>query len=125
VDRDRQGVGVHREECSADRVVPDRWQIRRDDGAQERVRDLGEDAGAVPAVLLGTLCTAVIEVAQRRQAGVDDVAARRTAEGRDERDSARVVLEARAVQPLRFRRCDVVERPAHGHRPHCSGGSRN
>ena len=46
--------------------------------AEERVRDLSQDAGAVAGVGLGAGGAAVLEVAQGGQGLVDDVVARRS-----------------------------------------------
>ena len=67
-------------------------QLEVDDRAQEGVRDLHEEAGAVAAVRLGAGGAAVLEVAQRGQALLDDRVARDAGQGRDERDAAGVVL---------------------------------
>jgi len=66
-------AGLGGEESEARGVVPRRRQVHADDGAQERVRYLGEDARAVAAVHLGAHGAAVVQVGQGRQAGVDDV----------------------------------------------------
>ncbi len=71
------------------------------DLAEERVRDLGEDAGAVTGVGLGADGTAVLEVAQRRERLLDDVVPGLAAHRRDEGDAARVVLVRAVVQPGR------------------------
>ena len=60
--------------------------------AQERVGDLGEDAGAVAGVRLAAGGPAVVEVAQGGQGLVDDLVARLPGQGRDEGNAARVVL---------------------------------
>src|SRR5262249_35055910 len=57
-----------------------------------------EDAGAVTGVGLGPLRAAVIEVAQRLDGPLDDAMAGPPPHVDDERDAARVVLEARVVK---------------------------
>ena len=62
--------------------------------------DLGEDAGSVTDQRVRSGCTAMLEVAQRRHGVVDDVVPCAAAHGRNERDTARIVLELGVVQPL-------------------------
>ena len=81
------------------------------DGAQERVGDLHQDAGAVTGVGLGARGTAVLEVAQGGQGLGHDVVAGLTGQGRDEGHATGVVLVARVVEPLGRR-----ERVLVGHR---------
>ena len=71
-----------------------------DDGAQELVRDLHEDPGAVAAARVGPGGAAVLEVAQGREPLLDDGVRRHTGERRDHGDAAGVVLVARVVQTL-------------------------
>src|SRR5690606_992823 len=84
-------------------------------GTEERVGDLEEDAGTVAGVLLRADGAAVGQVGQRGEARVDDVAARSTAQGGDERHPAGVVLVGRVVEPLPWRRSGLrwapVDRP--------------
>ena len=79
--------------------------------AQEGVRHLHEDAGAVAGVRLGTRGTAVLEVAQSGQCLGHDVVAGDAGQGRDEGHTTRVVLVAGVVEPLGRRECVLI-----GHR---------
>jgi hypothetical protein len=114
------------QEGHADRVAADGRQLGVDHVAQERVRDLREDAGAVAGVLLGADRAAVVQVEQRGEPGVDDVAAGGAAQRRHEGEAAGVVLRCRVVQPgggpLRHGGGTVGCR-GHQHRPHDPGGS--
>src|SRR3954471_17559829 len=83
---------VVRQEGDADGVRAPLRQVERNDVAQERVRNLGEDAGAVPRVRLGADGAPVVEVAQSGECVLDDVVPGLAAHGRDERDSAGVAL---------------------------------
>ena len=83
-----------------DGVGPARRQLEVDDLAQERVRDLDQDAGAVAGVGLGAGGAAVVEVAQGGEGLVDDVVARRATQGGHEGDAAGVVLVLRPVEAL-------------------------
>ena len=76
-------------------------QLEVDAGPQERVGNLDQDARAVARVGLGALRAAMIQIAQRAEGGVDDVAAGSTLDVDDERHAAGVVLEARIVQAIR------------------------
>ncbi len=62
-----------------DRVAADGGQVEVGDRAQERVGDLRDDACAVAGAGVGADGTAVLEVAQGVQGGLDDVVARRAA----------------------------------------------
>ena len=68
----RGGVVGLRQKGDADGVRAGRRQVEAGLGAQERVRDLDQDAGAVPGARVGTRGAAVVEVAQRLQALGDD-----------------------------------------------------
>ena len=92
-----------RQERDADGVLAGRREHEVDHGAEERVRDLDQDAGAVAGVGVGAGRAAVLEVAQSRQRQVDDLVAGLAGQGRDERDAARVVLVACVVETLRGR----------------------
>ena len=78
-------------------------QFEVDDGPQEPVGHLDEDAGAVADVGLGVGGAPVVEVAQRREAEADDLVAAPAVHVGDEADAAGVVLEARVVEALRSR----------------------
>ena len=75
-------------------------QLEVDDLAEERVRDLQQDAGAVAGVRLGAGRAAVLEVAQRGDRLGDDVVAGLAGQGGDERDTAGVVLVESVVEAL-------------------------
>ncbi len=74
-------------------------------------RDLGQDAGAVAALAVGGNRAAVREVGHRLDRLSDDVVAGLAADSGDEPHAARIVLEARVIQPRR--RWDV-RRPNSG-----------
>ena len=59
--------GVERQEREADAVGARRRQGEVDDGPEEAVGDLEQDAGAVAGVDLGARRAAVVEVAERRR----------------------------------------------------------
>ena len=82
--------------------APAGGQREVDDGAQEAVGDLEQDAGAVAGVDLGARRAAVVEVAERAEGVGDDRAAGHALDVADERDPAGVVLEARVVEPERL-----------------------
>ena len=92
--------GVAGHEGGAGGVLPERREVEAADGAEERVRQLDHDPGAVAGVLLGADGTAVVEVAQRLEGVRDDPVVRRPAERRDHRDAAGVDLAVRAVEAL-------------------------
>ena len=72
-------------------------------GAQQRVGDLGQDAGAVTGVRLGAGGAAVVEVVQRREALGDDAAGAAAAGVGHEGDAAGVLVVRRVVE-ARLRR---------------------
>ena len=94
------------QEGGAHDVLAGRREFEFGDGAEELVRDLHQQAGAVAGSFIGAHGTAVLEVAQGGQGGVDDVIAGLTAERGDDRKAAGVLLVLRVVQPggLRQRR---------------------
>ena len=105
-----RGVVV-RQEGDADGVRALVGQRERRDAAQERVRDLGQDAGAVTGVRLGAGRTAVVEVAQRGQRLVDDLVARRRRTGsRRRRHRRRRARSPGRRGPARAVRCRTGER---------------
>ena len=69
------------------------------DCAEEFVRHLHQEAGAVAGTFIGAHGTAVLEVAQGGQGGVDDVVARLAAERGDDGQAAGVLLVLRVVEP--------------------------
>ena len=81
------------------------------DGAEERVGDLHQDAGAVTGVRLGARGAAVLQVAQGGEGLHQDLVAGLTGQGGDEGHATGVVLVARVVEPLGRR-----ERVLVGHR---------
>ncbi len=91
-------VVVGGQECHADCVRADRRQLEVDDGAQELVGDLRDDAGAVTGARVGTDSSAVLEVAQRLESEGDDVVARCAAKGGDHGQAAGILLAGRVVQ---------------------------
>ena len=85
-------VGVDRQEGDADGVAPDGGQLEAGDRAEEGVRDLRDDAGAVAGAGVGADGAAVLEVAQRVERGVDDVVPGGAAQRRDHGEAAGVLL---------------------------------
>ena len=75
-------------------------QIELDDGAQEVIGNLQQDARTVAGVRFGALGTAVLQVDQGRDGLVDDVAAAAAVHVRDHGNATRVMLERGVVQPL-------------------------
>ena len=71
-------------------------------GAQERVRDLEQDAGPVTGRRVGAGGAAVVEVRRASRPWATIVVARHAAQGRDESDSAGVVFVRRVVEALRL-----------------------
>ncbi len=98
------GAGrVGRQERQAGRVGARRGQREVDDRAEERVRDLDHDAGAVAGVGLGAAGAPMVHPAERRQALADHIMGSPAVEVGDEGDPTRVMLEGRVVEPLRLR----------------------
>ncbi len=73
-----------------------KFEVR--DCAEEFVRHLHEEAGAVAGTFIGAHGAAVFEVAQGGQGGVDDVVARLAAERGDDGQAAGVLLVLRVVE---------------------------
>jgi hypothetical protein len=92
------GVG---DEGEADGVGSLGGQREGDLLAQERVRDLDQDAGAVARVGLRAGGPAVLEVPECGQCLVDDLVARLAGEGGDEGDTAGVPFGTRVIEALR------------------------
>jgi hypothetical protein len=114
------GDVVGGEEDQADGVAAHRWErcpLVGEHGAQEAVRDLDEDAGAVAGVGLGAGGAAMGEVGEGSEPDADELAAGHALDVGDERHPARVVLESRIVEADLARRS--VHRPSH---PRKSGG---
>ncbi len=80
--------------------APAGGSVEVDDRPVEAVGHLHEDAGAVAGVGLGAGRAAVVQVAHRGERLVDDRVALAALHVDDEPDAARVVLEARVVEPL-------------------------
>ena len=79
-------------------------------GAEEFVRDLHEQSGAVAGALVGAHGTAVLEVAQGGQGGVNDVVARLPPQRGDDGEAAGVLLLLGVVEPGRFgKRSEALE----------------
>ena len=93
-------LGGLRQERDAGRVAAVFGQVEFDDGAQELIGNLQQDARAVAGVRFSALGTAVLQVHQGRDGLVDDVAAAATVHVGHHRHTARVVLERGVVQPL-------------------------
>ena len=96
----RDVVRVAVEERRTDGVGAERGELEVDDGAEERVGNLDQDPGPVAGARLGTGRAAVVEVVERGQCVLHDVVRRLAGQRRHEGDAARVVLEARVVEPL-------------------------
>ena len=85
-------------EANGDPVAPRLGQLEVDLGAQEGVRELDEDARAVPGIGVGALRSAMLEALERVQRPGHDLVRRGRAQPRHECDAAGVVLVARVVQ---------------------------
>ena len=88
------------QERQPDGVAPGGRQRFADLGAKEAVGHLDEDPGAVARVGLCPGRPAVVEIGQRGQGGVDELAADDALQVGDERHAARVVLEAGVVETV-------------------------
>ena len=104
----RSSVGG--QEGDADGVGAGLGQLEAGDLAEEGVRDLEQDAGAVARVGLGAGGAAVLEVAQYGERLLDQRMAGLAGEGGHEADAAGVVLVAGVVHTLRGR-ASIHERP--------------
>ena len=93
-------VGVVRQEGHAGGVLADRGKVEVDDRAEEGIRHLREDAGAVAGARVRADRAAVLEVAQRGQRQGDDVVPWLAAQSRDHGQATGVLLERRVVHPL-------------------------
>ena len=91
---------VARQEAHADAVAARLGQLEVDVGAEEGVRDLEQEPGAVAGAHVGALGPAVLEVVERLERLGDDVVARDVVEPRDHGDAAGVVLVPRVVQAV-------------------------
>ena len=109
-------LGVVGEEAHRDAVAPGRGQLLRDDGAEERVGDLHQDAGTVARARIGAGGAAMLEVGERFERPPHGLVQRLRVESRDERDAARVVLAPSAtlrVHQDRPQAVAVERRPDH------------
>ena len=93
-------VVVARQERHARRVLTRRRQVEVRDRAEEGIRHLRQDAGAVSRTRVGADRTAVLEVAKRLEGQLHDVVPRLAAERRDHREPAGILLEGRVVHAL-------------------------
>ena len=85
--------GIGREEADADAVAPGARQLdARGGAAEERIGDLQQDSGAVTGVRIGALGAAMLQVAERLEALLDDCVRGLAPELGDQRDAACVVL---------------------------------
>ena len=98
VSADAALVGVVGQVGHADGVRTRRRQVGIQHGAEEGVRDLGEDAGAVTDQRVGAGGAAVVEVAQGVEGVDDDVVAGGAPHRRHHGHTAGVVLVLAAVQ---------------------------
>jgi hypothetical protein len=98
---------VDRQEREAGGVAARGGQLEPGDRAEERVGQLGDDAGAVAGVRVGARRAAVLKVAKDAQGAGHDAVAAPGPQVRDEADAAGVVLEPavvkRALDVLSFR----------------------
>ena len=91
-------LGVGRQEGHPDRVPPGLGQLEAHDRAEERVRDLGDDARAVTGPRIGPDRSAVFEVAKRVQRRIDDVVTGGPPKRGDHREPAGVVFAAGVIE---------------------------
>ena len=105
-DRGHRVVGLEfdlvvvRDERETDGVRTSGGQFEIDDLAQEDVRHLDQDPGAVAGVHFRPGGAAVLEVTQRSERLFDDAVTGHPGERRDEGDAARVSLGPRVVKAL-------------------------
>ena len=90
---------VARQEGGAHGIRAAHGQVEVDDGTEEGIGDLGQDAGPVAHEGVGAGGAAVLEVPQRGQGVVDDVVAGAPPHRRHESHAAGVVLVLAAVEP--------------------------
>ena len=97
------GVGaaliVSGQEHHPGRVATGRGKLEAAHRTEERIGDLGQDAGPVARVRVTALGAAVLQVAEHGQGLGYGVVARYPGQIGDEADATRVVLEARVVEP--------------------------
>ncbi|OUD83131.1 hypothetical protein CMMCAS02_09425 [Clavibacter michiganensis subsp. michiganensis] len=115
------------QEGHADRVLPHGREVEADDAAEERVRDLRHDPGAVAGARVGSDRAAVLQVPERVQRVDDDVVTGGAAQGGHHGQAARVLLERRVVEAL-LRGEGAAGRGGggerHGNRPRCTAEGR-
>ena len=108
-----RGRGSREAKNSADAVVAGLGQAdaeRRAFAAEELVRDLDQEAGAVAGVRLAAAGAAMVQVFERGQPVVNDLVRALALEMDDEAHAAAVVLELGAVEPLRGRQTRMAHR---------------
>ena len=103
-------VGVRRQKHHTHAVRARLGQIEAGRGArfaQEAVRHLEQDAGAVARAFFAAAGAAVVQIDENGQTLLDDVVRTPALDVHDEADAAGVVLEAGIVEPLPRRYSDV------------------
>jgi hypothetical protein len=96
----RAAALVAREEARGYPVAALLGQLEVHRLAEEPVRELHQDPGAVTGVGVGALRAAVLEALEREQRACHHLVRGGAAQARDERDAAGVVVEAWVVQPI-------------------------
>lgn len=91
-------AGVGREEAHAYGVGAGGGKFESGGAAQECVRQVQQDAGAVAGAFIGTDCATVLQSAQRGQYVGDDLVAGLVLQGRDHRQTAGILFSSRVVQ---------------------------
>ena len=91
---------IVRQEAHRDAVAPALRQLEVDDGAQERVRHLDQDPGAVSGFGVGAGSATMLEVLERLDRQADDVVAGLVVQARDDRDAAGVMLVTGVVEAV-------------------------
>ncbi len=90
--------GARGQEGDAGGIGPGLGQLYAETGAQETVRHLHEQAGAIAGGRVGSLSPAVLELAQAGQAHFDHGVARAAVQMSDKGDTTGVVLELGPVE---------------------------
>ena len=108
---------VVRQEANANGVEAGLGQLELEHTAQECVRDLNEDAGAVAARNVGALGATVLKIVERLQRLLNYAMRRDVVELRDHRHATGIVLISGVVEALRpwafdHRHCSVALRAA-------------
>ncbi len=99
---------VARQEADAHAVAPGLGQLEVDARAEEAVRQLHQQSGAVAGADVGPLGSPVLEVVERLERLDHDVVARDVVEAGDHGDAAGVVLVPRVVQAVGLWRHAIV-----------------